>query len=122
MTEGIDLSNLAQQMLNWEKKRRELDELEEAIRDTVLQLQKTQTVGNVRATYSKPRNSYDYEGPVQQRMETGEEIDQELYFTVLEHTSTRTVTDWRAVCKALRVEPDVTPGEGPGSVSIKLLG
>lgn len=122
MTEGIDLSNLAQQMLNWEKKRRELDELEEAIRDTVLQLQKTQTVGNVRATYSKPRNSYDYEGPVQQRMEIGEEIDRELYFTVLEHTSTRTVTDWRAVCKAAEIEPIVTPGEGPGSVSIKLLG
>lgn len=111
-TEGKpDASQLARLMLLWEEKRRALDELEAAIKDTVLALGKTQTVGNVRATYSNPRKSYDYETPCQEVM-----IDRAI---LLAHS--KTVTDWRAVCKAAKIDPIVTPGEGPGSVSIKLL-
>ena len=33
----------------------------------------------------------------------------------------RMVIDWRAICKAANIKPIVTPGEGPGSVTVKLL-
>ena len=109
MTEGIDLSHLAHMMLKWEASRRYLDELEAAIKDTVLQLGKTQTVGNVRATYSNPRKRYDYETPGQAAP----------HHIQAEHA--KIVIDWRAVCKDADIKPIVTPGEGPGSVSVKLL-
>lgn len=122
-TEGKpDASQLAKLMLLWEEKRRSLDELEAAIKDTVLQLGKTQTVGNVRASFFKPRNSYDYETPVQDLLdcpETSDEDHAKIRNTI--HNCTTQVVDWRAVCKFRDIDPIVTPGEGPGSVSIKLL-
>jgi len=57
----MNKSLLAKWMLEWERKKRELDELEEAIRDTVLQLEETVEVGNIKAQYRKGRKSYDYE-------------------------------------------------------------
>jgi hypothetical protein len=106
---GPDLSALARYLLLWEERRRALDELEAAIRDAVLQLRKTQTVGNVRATFSNPRKSYDYENP-------GSAAPPAI---IAEHT--RSVVDWRAVCQDAKIDPVVTPGAGPGSVSIKLM-
>jgi hypothetical protein len=108
---GIDLSHLARLMLRWETQHRLLDELAQAIKDAVLQLGKTQNVGYVRATYNQPRKSYDYETPCQEAM-----IDGDL---LREHS--KYVTDWRALCKAAKIEPIVTPGEGPGSVTLTLL-
>ena len=116
--EEIDLDNLAWLMLNWGKVRRQLTEIEEAIKDTVLTLGKTQTVGTVRATYSKPRKSYDYEGPVLDIL--GGNGDSAVA-KVAVADNTRSVVDWRAVCGALELKPDVTEGSGPGSVSVKLL-
>lgn len=107
---GPDLSVLARNLLRWEEKRRELDLLERVISHAVLQLRKTQTVGNVRATFNNPRKSYDYETP-------GKRAPQDFITAY-----SKVVTDWRAVCKEAGIDPVVTPGEGPGSVSIKLLG
>ena len=111
----MNLSALARDMLVWERKRRELDELEAAIKDSVLQLGKTQTVGNVRATYSNPRNSYDYEGGVE-----AAELDNETYNRLVGKHTKRTI-DWRGLCKDEGIDPIVTPGSGPGSVSLKLI-
>ena len=116
--EEIDLDHLAWLMLNWGKVRRQLTEIEEAIKDTVLALGKTQTVGTVRATYSKPRSSYDYQGPVLDIL-GGNGDSTAAGAVVADHT--RKVVDWRAVCKDLKVKPIVTTGEGPGSVTVKLL-
>lgn len=107
---GPDPSALARLMLLWEEKKRQLDEIEAGIRDSVLQLKRTQTVGNVRATYNNPRSSYDYETP-------GKRAPKGI---ITIHS--KTVIDWRAVCKAAEIDPIVKPGTGPGSVSIKLLG
>jgi len=57
----IDKSYLARLMLEWEQKKRKLEELEAAITDTVLQLEESQEVGNVKATYYSGRKRYDYE-------------------------------------------------------------
>lgn len=106
--DGIDLSYLARIMLLWEQKRRELDELEDAIKDTVLQLGTTQTVGNVRATYNGGRRSYDYETPG--RAANIEIIDRH----------TKQVIDWSSVCKDAGFDGLITSQSNP-SVNIKLL-
>jgi hypothetical protein len=109
-TEGKpDPSALARLLLLWEEKRRALDEIEAAITDSVLQIRKTQTVGNVRASFYNPRKSYDYETP-------GKEAPTNVIFR-----NSKTVTNWRAVCEEADIDPIVTPGSGRGSVSIKLL-
>ena len=109
----IDLSNLARLMLRWEKQKRALDELEAAIKDTVLQIGKTQTVGHVRATYNNPRKSYDYEGAAD-----GHPMVTDATIALF----TTPKIDWRGICKHADIKPIVTPGTGPGSVSIKLTG
>ena len=108
---------LARAMLTWERSRRELDELEGKIKNAVLQLGKTQTVGNVRATYSNGRKSYDYKQAVaayRDSLEVG---------LVAKHTETVTITttDYRAICKEAELD-DIPYTEGKPSVSLKLMG
>lgn len=55
---------LAEAMLEWGELREKLDALEQAITAEVLKLEKTQTVGNVRASFSGGRTTYDYQGAV----------------------------------------------------------
>lgn len=120
--EDVNLSELARDLLYWEKQKRQLDALEDEIKRRVLVLGETQTVGYVRATFSNPRKSYDYESPVQDLLccvETSDEHREQLEAIIADNT--RQVVDWRGVCRLATVDPIVTPGEGPGSVSIKLL-
>ncbi|HUW82788.1 MAG TPA: hypothetical protein VMZ31_08335 [Phycisphaerae bacterium] len=106
----MDASALARDMLKWEQKRRELDELEAAIRDTVLQLGKTQTVGNVRASYSAGRKAYDYQAAV--------EATNPL--PVVLETFQTVKTDWRYACKIMEID-DIPFTQDDPTVSIKLL-
>lgn len=105
----IDLSQLAKMMLDWEAYRRHLDEIETAIKDTVLQIGKTQTVGFVRASYSKGRKKYDYQGAV---------VVADLGNDALVPFE-KVSTDYRAACKALSIEVPFTQSDP--SVSVKLL-
>lgn len=57
----MDANTLAKKMIEWGERKAELDALEEEIAAAVLEVGKTQTVGNVRATYSSGRGKYDYE-------------------------------------------------------------
>lgn len=106
----MNASYLAQQLLKWEQLRRSLDELEAAIRDGVLQLGKTQTVGNVRASYSTGCKKYDYATAFRALKLPPDAIDP---FQRLTRS-----TDWRAACGAHGVE-DVPFTQGTPSVSIK---
>lgn len=106
---------LVEKMLEWEKTKIRLDELEEEIQKTVLGLQKTQTVGNVRASYSKGRNSYDYRGGAK---------DVEL--SIIEKHTTEipatTSVDWKAVCEDAGVKEIPLLREGKPKVTVKLMG
>lgn len=106
----MDASELALAMLEYERIRKDLDALEEKIKDAVLRLESTQTVGNVRATFSAGRKSYDYEGAVSSLDLEDGVLDQFL----------KTSVDYRAACKGLGVE-DVPFTQGEPSVSVKLL-
>ena len=104
---------LAQAMLTWERSRRELDELEGKIKNAVLQLGKTQTVGNVRATYSKGRKSYDYRAALA--------LDADNPDVMKPWGKISVSYDYRQACKDLKIE-DIPYTEGKPSVGLKLMG
>ena len=109
----MNASTLAKMMLQWETQKRRLNELEQAIRDSVLQIGKTQTVGNVRATYSKGRKKFDYK----------EAWKRHGYYTDIDIEKYKKVTyDYRAICRDASFDQDEIPfTESPPSVSVKLL-
>lgn len=104
----IDHRALAELMLDWEEATKIQQSIEEKIKTTVLALGKTQTVGNVRATYSKGRKTYDYE--TAGRTAPKPIID----------ANTEPKTDWRSVCKDAGIEAPVASQSDP-SVYVKLL-
>ena len=109
MGNGIDMTNLAEMMLEWEKVQRRADELKAAIADTVMQLEKTQTVGNVRASFSAGRKRYDYEAAWRNE------------YDHLPSTDFRRVTyDYRGAVKDAGIK-DVPFTQGAPSATVKLL-
>jgi hypothetical protein len=109
----MDASELARTMLEWEKVQREADRLKALIQDAVLDLKATQTVGAVRATYSKGRKTYDYQGAIEAAEESGD-----LDWEDLEPFE-EVKLDYRRACNTLSL--DVSCKQGKPSVSLKLL-
>ena len=107
----MDMSKLAEKMLEWEKAKCHLAQIEEEIQTVVLAIGKTQTVGNVRASYSGGRKSYDYES-------AGRAAPQPV---IDEHTTVTTITkiDWRAICKY--TEAEVPYRQSPPGVTVKIV-
>ena len=96
----MDRSELTKLMLKWESIKRQLDEIEEAIIDSVLQIEETVEVGNVRASYSAGRKRYDYQG-------VGSDAPAVL---VAKYTKTVEQIDWRAlVMDGMQVSKDRIP-------------
>jgi hypothetical protein len=60
----MDNSQLAALMLEWEAAQRKADGLAEQIKSAVRAIGKTQVVGNVRATFSAGRRTFDYRAAV----------------------------------------------------------
>ena len=132
----MNMSELANKMLQWEEQKRKLDDLEAEIAYVVLNLGKTQTVGDVRATYSKGRAKYDYETPGSQASQekidlyTEEEefIDWEGLareykpneMTIHRFTEYEKIIDWRMVCKVAGIEP-IVESQGKPSARLKLM-
>jgi hypothetical protein len=111
-TDGPDLSALAMDMLKWERMKRALDELEQAIKDTVMQLGKTQTVGNVRATYSKGRKTYNYEAAADGHPAVTDA-------TIVLFTERK--INWKDICEHVGIKDVPIEKQSPPSVSLKLL-
>jgi len=107
----MDMSALAEMMLKAERVRTQLDELEAAIKGSVLQLGKTQSVGNVRASYSAGRKSYDYKGAA-----AGHPMVSDA--TVSLFSKQVTTTDWRKLCEHVGIDDAMFTQSAP-SVSIK---
>jgi len=128
----MNTSELAQKMLTWETKKNELDALETEISTAVLEIGKTQNVGNVRATYSKGRNQYDYETPgkvatpdIVDLCSTYEQVVDWVGMRPLinpdvieDFTKTVQSVKWNEVCKRAKIEPLVVK-QGTPSVKIK---
>jgi len=133
----MDKTQLAFKLLEWEMKRNELDDLEKEITDAVLFLEKTQNVGNVRASYSGGRATYDYETPAfanatleiklkhqtKQKETDWEMLAKDIGFSGDQFNNWTTLiitTDWKAVCKEAEIKPIVLSRTDP-SVKIKIL-
>ena len=110
----MNASELAQAMLRWEQKRCEMDVLEAEIKAAVLAIGKTQTVGNVRASYSAGRKSYDYRGGIDGAGVLSDALDP--YTTVIPATVS---IDFRAACLGLGIV-DVPYTQSEPSVTVKL--
>ena len=111
----MDASTLAAQMLDWESRKRELDKLESEIAATVLEIGKTQTVGNVRATYSAGRRTFDYETAAVEHPMVSEA-------TISLFTETKVITDWKKICDHAGIDEVPVLKQTEPSVSVKLLG
>ena len=110
----MNASELAGKMLEWEQAKRSLDALTAEIEAAVLEVGQTQTVGNVRATYSGGRKQYAYEEAVLSRNNADDA-------PVLQaHTVTVLQVQWKAVCEALGIT-DIPYLQTPPSVTVKLL-
>lgn len=116
MDPKVDMSQLATMMLEWERQQKRADALRTTIEATVMQIGKTHTVGNVRASYSGGRKTYNYQEAGDAHLKvTGEMI--RLYTT-----RPPPVTDWRKVCEHVGVErSDIPFTQSPPSVTVKLL-
>lgn len=111
----MDSSVLAKKMLVWEVKQKELNALTEEIKGAVLENKQTQTVGNVRASFSNGRKNYEYSTAVHRDKIT---TDQLKPFTKIIPASS--VVDFRAACKELNIE-NIPFIQSDPSVSVKLL-
>lgn len=114
--ESVEMSLLASMMLAWERTQLQADQLRIKIERTVLRIGKTQTVGNVRATYSGGRKTCDYHEAAE-RHPTISYAAIEL-FTVTPEPQ----TDWREVCDHIGVDKaDIPFTQTEPSVTMKLL-
>ena len=118
----MNATELAMAMLEWGELQARADELAAAIRDEVLALGKTQTVGKVRATYSKGRTIYDYELRADEGMSSPDvRLAEDWYNARDENTKTVHVTDWKAVCEAMGAKDVPVKAQGEPSVTVKFV-
>lgn len=103
----MDKSELTAKMLEWEAQKKVLDALEDVIKHAVMTLEETFIAGNVRATFSGGRKTYDYES-------AGKTAPQE----VIDKFTTPKV-DWRLVCEEAKFDAVPFTVSNP-SVTIKL--
>lgn len=129
----MNASELATKMLDWEAKKFELDNIEEEIKQAVLELGSTQKVGNVMASYTSGRRKLDYEIPgklapkdvIDLNTTESEFVDWEAAKPLIdpdiiaEFTKITRSINWSAVCKSAKIDPVVLE-EGTPSVTVKL--
>ena len=114
----MDAKELANKMLEWGELAEKMAALESEINAAVLDAGKTQTVGNVRATYSKGRTTLDYESAARHNWQNEPDILSDW----IEEYTTPTV-NWRAICTDAKVDAsEYIKSQSAPSIRIKLLG
>ena len=110
----MDATELAKKMLEWQEAQARADLLKMDTEAAALQIGKTQTVGNVRATYSAGRKSYDYAEAWRARgYGTGVDIEQFQKVTY----------DYKAACEAAGItQADIPFTQSAPSVMLKIVG
>jgi hypothetical protein len=99
-------------MLEWEDLQEQISKVEDSIELYVMDLEKTQTAGNVRATYGKGRKNYDYQAAAK-----------DVKASVVDLYSTETVVvkvDWKKLCENEMIT-DIPFTQGDPYVKIKLM-
>ena len=111
----LDQRALAQAMLDWSDLMHQAKAIEEKIEATVIRLEKTQVVGDVRATYYSGRRKYEYEDAWVDAYEKGlVEERHPLDFSKVTY-------DYRQACAAHEIDADGFARQVSGpSVKVKL--
>jgi hypothetical protein len=104
-------TDLAYAMLDWKVATQEANELAEKIKQYVLELGKTQTVGNVRASYSKGRTKHHYDEAWLLAGKTVRDVPGEFQ---------KVSYKWKEACEDAGIE-DIPASPGTPSVTVKLL-
>ena len=107
---------LTEKIARWEELKIEISKLEAEIKKEVCTLGKTQQVGNVKASFSKGRKTYNYEG-IAKSVDASDEL-------ITLHTQQKTVTDWTKLVKELSPSEEVMNQfvkVGASSVSLKII-
>ena len=110
----MDATELAKTMLEWQEAQAKADLLKMDIEAAVLELGKTQTVGNVRASYSAGRKSYDYRKVIEDALEHNLLLPQAV------EVFAETKIDYTAACKAFGFK-DIPFTQSAPSVSLKIV-
>lgn len=120
----MNATELATRMLEWETTQRAADALRAEIETAVLELGKTHTVGNVRATFSAGRTTYDYEAAVQSAADkAANDNEGAVLFSriqIVKSMNSRTVYDYRTIAAELAIDAPIKSQTEP-SVTLKLL-
>ena len=116
----MDATELAKKMLEWQEAQAKADLLEMDIEAAVLELGKTQNVGNVRATYSAGRKSYDYESAFNDAWASEtDELGRENFLHV-KSCNAIVRTDYKAACDMLTIT-DIPFTQSAPSVTLKIV-
>lgn len=128
----MNASELAQEMLLWEKTQRENDARGRMIEAEVVKIGKTQVVGGCRVSYRAGYTTNDWETPgktapaeiIKKHTEEVENIDwnavrDEVPEIVKKHTTIIEMITWSDVCKEAKIEPVVISKTEP-TATIKL--
>lgn len=105
----MDATQLAKAMLEYQELATKLALLGDAIKETVMKVGKTQTVGSLTASYSGGRKTYNYEVAC-----NNNKVNTDPYRTVKEVET----IDYRSACKDLGLDVPFTQSEP--SVTLKL--
>ena len=112
----MDATKLAMKMLEWGKLQQEASTLAAEIEAAVLEIGKTQTVGNVRASYSGGRKSYDYQAAADGHIHVSP-ATVSLFTTIIPETKS---VNWNGICKHAGIE-DIPFTQSAPRVTVKLL-
>ena len=85
----MNKSELAEKLLEWETKKKDLDQLEDLIKHEVMALEESFTVGNVTAKLNSGKRKFDYEI-------VGKNVSKDV---IDRNTKVETKIDWKTVCK-----------------------
>ena len=109
----MNKSELAEKLLEWETKKKELDQLEDLISHEVMILEESFTVGDITAKLNSGRRNFDYESG-------GNNVSKDIIErnTKVE-TKVETKIDWKAICKEGGVK-DIPFTTGNPSVTISI--
>ena len=134
----MDKSELAQLMLEYEKLNKQLEDLGFIIRSEVMKLKESYTVGNVTASFSGGKRTFDYatagKAQVQEFIDRGTFTNYEIAYDAIiaeanvpqelidKHTTAIKTTDWKLVCDAAKIKKDDLPvlSQTNPSVTIKI--
>jgi hypothetical protein len=112
----VETSKLAGKMLEWERKKQELDALADEIAQAVLAVGKTQTAGNVRAIYKGGRKSYNY----QEAADGHPMVSTATVELFTRFIPAKSKIDWKKICDHAGID-DVPFKQGEPSVTLKTL-